>query len=46
MANPMALNYANDTLPGDNPAVSYATVYPLAMFVRVIIAQIIVMMFV
>jgi AspT/YidE/YbjL antiporter-like protein len=46
MANPMALNYANDTLPGDNPAVSYATVYPLAMFCRVIIAQIIVMMFV
>jgi AspT/YidE/YbjL antiporter-like protein len=46
MANPMALNYANDTLPGDNPAVSYATVYPLAMFCRVIIAQIIVMLFV
>ena len=45
MANPMALNYANDTLPGDNPAVSYATVYPLAMFCRVIIAQIIVMLF-
>lgn len=46
MANPMALNYANDTLPGDNPSVSYATVYPLAMFCRVIIAQIIVMLFV
>ena len=46
MASPMALNYANDTLPGDNPSVSYATVYPLAMFCRVIIAQIIVMLFV
>ena len=45
MANPMALNYANDTLPGDNPAVSYATVYPLSMFSRVIIAQIILMFF-
>jgi AspT/YidE/YbjL antiporter-like protein len=45
MANPMALNYANDTLPGDNPAVSYATVYPLAMFSRVIIAQLILMTF-
>jgi AspT/YidE/YbjL antiporter-like protein len=45
MANPMALNYANDTLPGDNPAVSYATVYPLAMFSRVIIAQLILMLF-
>ncbi len=41
MANPMALNYANDTIPGDNPSVSYATVYPLSMFLRVIIAQII-----
>jgi AspT/YidE/YbjL antiporter-like protein len=46
MANPMALNYANETLPGDNPAVSYATVYPLSMFSRVIIAQIILMFFI
>lgn len=45
MANPMALNYANDTIAGDNPAVSYATVYPLCMFLRVIIAQITVMFF-
>jgi len=45
MANPMALNYANETLPGDNPAVSYATVYPLSMFSRVIISQIILMFF-
>lgn len=46
MANPMALNYANDTIPGDNPAVSYATVYPLCMFSRVIIAQLILMLFI
>lgn len=45
MANPMALNYANDTLPGDNPSVAYATVYPLCMFTRVIIAQLILMFF-
>nr|WP_320038069.1 putative transporter [uncultured Bacteroides sp.] len=45
MANPMALNYVNDTIPGDNPSVSYATVYPLSMFLRVIIAQIILMFF-
>lgn len=45
MANPMALNYANDTLPGDNPSVSYATVYPLSMFSRVIIAQLVLMFF-
>lgn len=43
MANPMALNYANDTIPGDNPSVSYATVYPLCMFIRVIIAQVLLM---
>ena len=30
MANPMALNYANDTIPGDNPSVAYATVYVFA----------------
>ncbi len=45
MANPMALNYVNDTVPNDNGAVSYATVYPLSMFIRVIVAQIIVLVF-
>ena len=44
MANPIALNYVNDTLPGDKASVAYATVYPLCMFLRVIIAQIIVML--
>lgn len=41
MANPMALNYANDTIPGDNPSVAYATVYPMSMFARVVIVQIV-----
>ena len=45
MANPMALNYANDTIEGDNPSVSYATVYPLCMFLRVIIIQVMLMVF-
>lgn len=45
MANPMALNYVNATVDGDNPSVAYATVYPLSMFVRVIIAQLILMLF-
>ncbi len=45
MANPMALNYVNDTIPGDNPSVAYATVYPLSMFLRVIIAQVLLMIF-
>ena len=44
MANPMALGYANDTTDGDTPSVSYASVYPLAMFVRVIIAQVLIML--
>lgn len=46
MANPMALDYANDTIKGETPSVSYATVYPLGMFVRVIIAQLLVAFFV
>lgn len=41
MANPMALNYANTTVKGDEPSVAYATVYPLAIFLRVITAQLI-----
>ncbi len=43
MANPMALNYANDTIEGDNPSVSYATVYPVCMFLRVIVIQVVLM---
>ena len=46
MANPMALGYANDTVKGETSNISYATVYPLGMFVRVIIAQVLVMFFV
>ncbi len=46
MANPMALNYANDIVPGDYATVSYATVYPLSMFCRVIIAQLIILAFI
>ena len=43
MANPMALSYANDTIPGERAAVAYTSVYPLGMFIRVIIAQVIIM---
>lgn len=45
MANPMALAYANDTLEGDTQSISYTTVYPLCMFVRVIAAQMVLMLF-
>ena len=43
MANPMALGYASDTTKGDAASISYASVYPLGMFLRVVIAQILVM---
>lgn len=45
MANPMALNYANDIIPNDHATVSYTTVYPLNMFMRVILAQLLLMFF-
>ena len=45
MANPMAMNYANDTLKSDRPSVAYASVYPLSMFLRVIIAQVVLLLF-
>lgn len=45
MANPMALNYANSTVEGDEPSVAYATVYPLSMFIRVISAQLAILLF-
>ena len=44
MANPMALNYANTLADSDEPAVAYATVYPVSIFLRVISAQIIMLL--
>ena len=46
MANPMALTYASDTVPNDNPALCYAQVYPLCMFLRVVIAQLVLVLLV
>lgn len=39
MTDPPALGYANQTAGNDMPAVSYATVYPVVMFLRVMVAQ-------
>ena len=39
MTDPPALAYANTTAGNDMPAVSYATVYPVVMFLRVLTAQ-------
>lgn len=44
MANPFALEYASQGEDGEDPAVAYATVYPAGIFLRVISAQIIVLL--
>lgn len=44
MANPMALMYSSEQVKGnDSPAEAYATVYPLTMFTRVVIAQVLIL---
>ncbi len=44
MTDPPALAFANSVSPNDSPAVAYATVYPLTMFLRVLTAQILIIM--
>lgn len=46
MANPMALGYAADTLKNEQPSIGYAAVYPIGLFLRVIIAQLLILFFV
>jgi len=43
--DPPALAYSNSTAGNDLPAVSYATVYPLTMFLRVLTAQLMILFF-
>ncbi len=45
MANPMALTYANTVSDDQEASEAYATVYPLSMFLRVISAQLITLLF-
>ena len=45
MANPFALEFAGEPQNGEDPAVAYATVYPASIFLRVISAQIIMILF-
>lgn len=42
--DPPALAYANQTANNDAPAVGYSTVYPLAMFMRILTAQLLVLL--
>ena len=45
MTDPPALAFANTVSGSDAPSVAYATVYPLTMIMRVIIGQVIVLVF-
>ncbi len=42
--NPMALSYANSLGGNDNASVAYSTVYPFSMFLRILAAQVLVML--
>lgn len=42
--DPPALAYANQTAGNDAPAVGYSTVYPLSMFLRILTAQLLVLL--
>ncbi|MBP7434674.1 MAG: putative transporter [Bacteroidales bacterium] len=46
VTDPPALAFANSLSDNDAPMVSYSTVYPLTMFLRVITAQILILFFV
>lgn len=43
--DPPALAYGNKVANNDAPAVAYSTVYPLTMFMRVIVAQVLILCF-
>ncbi len=45
MTDPPALAFANSIAPTDAPSVAYATVYPLVMFLRILVAQILILAF-
>lgn len=45
MANPFALDYATESTNSRTCSVAYATVYPVAMFVRIISTQILLLFF-
>ncbi|HHT61397.1 MAG TPA: putative transporter [Bacteroidales bacterium] len=44
--NPPALAYSNSLAVNDEPAVAYSTVYPLTMFLRVLAAQLLILIFI
>jgi putative transport protein len=46
MTDPPALAFANNIARSEAPAVAYATVYPLVMFLRIFLAQMLILLFV
>jgi len=46
MTDPPALAYANSLAQSEAPSVAYATVYPLVMFMRIFLAQLLILLFV
>jgi len=46
MTDPPALAYANSIAQSEAPSVAYATVYPLVMFLRIFIAQLLILLFI
>jgi len=45
MTDPPALAFANSIAATEAPAVAYATVYPLVMFLRIFVAQLLIILF-
>lgn len=46
MTDPPALAFANTIVRTEAPALAYATVYPLVMFLRIFVAQLLILLFV
>lgn len=46
MANPMALDYISNDLNSERPTVAYASVYPLGLFLRIILTQLTILLFI
>jgi putative transport protein len=46
MTDPPALAYANSIAQSEAPAIAYATVYPMVMFMRILVAQLMILLFV
>lgn len=45
MTDPPALAFANNIAQSEAPALAYATVYPLTMFLRIFLAQLLILLF-